>query len=85
MEEDSYNFATTILTSKSPEQAAAILPSIITGSTGLNKDLSSWFNNYNSAIGAHNANLRQLLEEAKKIAGRSSVGFNNFLAIGTAW
>lgn len=78
MEEDSYNFATTILTSKSPEQAAAILPSIITGSTGLNKDLSSWFNNYNSAIGAHNANLRQLLEEAKKIAGRSSVGFNNF-------
>lgn len=78
MEEDSYNFATTILTSKSPQQAAAILPSIITGSTGLNKDLVSWFNNYNTAIGAHNASLKQLLEEAKKIAGRSSVGFNNF-------
>ncbi|KAI5959397.1 SYP1 [Candida pseudojiufengensis] len=76
--EESYNFATTILTSKSPEQAAAIVPNVITGSTGLNKDLIAWFNQYSSAISSHNQALKSLLEEANKIGKRSNIGFNNF-------
>ncbi|KAI5955364.1 SYP1 [Candida jiufengensis] len=76
--EESYNFATTILTSKSPEQAAAIVPNVITGSTGLNKDLIAWFNQYSSAISSHNQALKSLLDEANKIGKRSNIGFNNF-------
>ena len=76
--EESYNFATTILTSKTPEQAAAIVPNVVAGSSGINKDLISWFNHYLSTLSTHNQNLKQLIDDADKIAKRSNVGFNNF-------
>ncbi|KAI3402637.2 SYP1 [Candida oxycetoniae] len=76
--EESYNFATTILTSKTPEQASAIIPNVIAGSTGINKDLISWFDRYDSLLANHNNNLKQLVEDANRIAQRSKVGFNNF-------
>lgn len=78
MTDQDFNFATTILTSKTPQQAAAIIPNVITGSTGLNKDLITWFKHYSSTLEGYTQGLQQLIDEANKIAERSSVGFNNF-------
>lgn len=78
MTDQDFNFATTILTSKTPQQAAAIIPNVITGSTGLNKDLITWFKHYSSTLENYTQGLQQLIDEATKIAERSSIGFNNF-------
>ena len=85
MTDQDFNFATTILTSKTPQQAAAIIPNVITGSTGLNKDLITWFKHYSSTLENYTQGLQQLIDEATKIAERSSIGFNNFPVTGTAW
>ncbi|KAL6452057.1 hypothetical protein SBY92_003366 [Candida maltosa Xu316] len=78
MSEQDFNFATTILTSKTPQQAAAIIPNVITGSTGVNKDLISWFKLYTTTMDKYNQGLQQLVDDAKRIAHRSNDGFNNF-------
>ncbi|CAI5759631.1 unnamed protein product [Candida verbasci] len=76
--DESYNFATTILTSKTPKQAAQIIPNTVQGSVGVNKDLISWFHNYETILSQYNSQLKNLIQDANKISQRSNVGFNSF-------
>ncbi|RLV90325.1 hypothetical protein JA1_004651 [Spathaspora sp. JA1] len=78
-EHESVNFPTTILTSKSPEQAALIIPNAINASSQLvGKDLLNWFNYYTTIISNYNQGLRQLIDQGAKIGKQSSAGFSNF-------
>lgn len=78
MTDQDFNYATTILTSKTPVQAAAIIPNVLTGSTGVNKDLIAWFRQYSTTLEKYNHELQALIDDANKISQRSSIGFNNF-------
>jgi SAFF domain. len=59
-----FNYPTTILTSKTPEQAALILPTTLNATTSLlDKKLSKWFNRYYAAVNTHNRELKSILDE----------------------
>lgn len=62
MAEDSqYGYATSILTSKSPQQAGLIIPNSLTSSTNLiQTSLTNWFQQYYSNLRSHNAELKNL-------------------------
>lgn len=62
------DYATAILTTKSPQQAALILPNALNASTKLiNSDLTKWFSEYSNAIRSHNSNLKRLVDQGARI------------------
>ncbi|KAK6456613.1 Muniscin C-terminal mu homology domain-containing protein [Scheffersomyces xylosifermentans] len=67
MAEDSaeqFNYPTTILTSKTPEQAALILPNgLNTAYKLIDTDLVRWFKEYRDTVSAYNNGLKTLLKE----------------------
>lgn len=70
MSDSKYEFATSILTSKTPLQAAAILPHTLNSSQDLVQNrLIAWFQRYSSEIQRHNHALGELLSEGAGILG----------------
>lgn len=60
------DFATTILTSKSPEDVANFLPHSLTlSSTLIEKNLVSWFSNYANVLARYNHDLNQLVSDGR--------------------
>ena len=71
MAESQYSYGTSILTSKTPQEAAAILPSSINATQGLlENNLLGWFNEYTQLLQRHNQALNQLLQNGSKIFGQ---------------
>ncbi|EGW30644.1 uncharacterized protein SPAPADRAFT_142181 [Spathaspora passalidarum NRRL Y-27907] len=78
-DQEAVNFPTTILTSKSPDQASLIIPNALNASSQLvGKDLLSWFNYYATIVSNYNQGLRQLIDQGSKISKQSHGGFSNF-------
>ncbi|KAG7665574.1 SYP1 [[Candida] subhashii] len=76
---DTFNFPTTILTSKPPDQSALIIPNAINASNHLiSKDLVSFFNHYCTVLLNYNQALKQLVGDATKISKQCGKGFGNF-------
>lgn len=71
MAESQYSYGTSILTSKTPQEAAAILPSSINATQGLlENNLLGWFNEYTQVLQRNNQALNQLLQNGSKIFGQ---------------
>ncbi|KAG2733108.1 hypothetical protein G9P44_004098 [Scheffersomyces stipitis] len=81
MSEDSFNYPTSILTSKTPEQAAKILPNGLNSAYKLlDTDLSRWFKEYASVLQTYNNGLRSLLATGNEMFKESNNDgeFSNF-------
>ncbi|ABN65939.2 Suppressor of Yeast Profilin deletion [Scheffersomyces stipitis CBS 6054] len=81
MSEDSFNYPTSILTSKTPEQAAKILPNGLNSAYKLlDTDLSRWFKEYASVLQTYNSGLRSLLATGNEMFKESNNDgeFSNF-------
>lgn len=75
MAESQYSYGTSILTSKTPQQAAAILPSSIECTQNLlEKNLLGWFNRYTQLLQQHNLALNQLLQDGSKVFQQQNKG-----------
>ncbi|CUM56568.1 Muniscin C-terminal mu-like proteiny domain-containing protein [Debaryomyces fabryi] len=71
MAESQYSYGTSILTSKTPQEAAAIIPSSINATQGLlEKNLLGFFNEYTQLLQRNNQALNQLLQNGSKIFGQ---------------
>ncbi|CAK7901441.1 suppressor of yeast profilin deletion [[Candida] anglica] len=70
MSDSKYGFGTAILTSKTPQEAAAILPHTLNTSKSLvQKNLITWFTSYTQELQRHNHELGKLLNEGAGILG----------------
>lgn len=70
MSESKYEFATSILTTKTPVQAAAILPHVLGASQNLvQAKLITWFLQYTQEVQRHNHELGRLLNDGAAILG----------------
>lgn len=70
MSESKYEFATSILTTKTPAQAAAILPHVLGASQNLvQAKLITWFLQYTQEVQRHNHELGRLLNDGAAILG----------------
>lgn len=73
MAESQYSYGTSILTSKTPQEAARIIPASIESTHALlEENLLPWFNNYCQLLQRHNQSLHQLLQDGSKAFGEVS-------------
>lgn len=68
MSETEYSYATSILTSKSPEQAAGIISKSVEGmQTLIERQLIGWYGKYTQLLQKHNQELQNLFQEGAGI------------------